>query len=167
MQGDFNIQELVGFIEQLSKNLNRTILTPPEKARLLIARGTLDPEEREEIESHVAHTFTFLYQIAWTDDLAGVPEIAHAHHEKLDGTGYPRKLKADMIPLQSRMMTICDIYDALTAMDRAYKKSVTNERALEILEMEVKQGKLDKDLFQLFREAEVFKVVQNYKKKVA
>ena len=167
MQGDLNIQELVAFIEQLSKNLNRVILTPGEKDRLLIPRGTLDPEERKEIESHVSHTFTFLYQIAWTDDLAGVPEIAHAHHEKLDGTGYPRNLKADQIPLQSRMMTICDIYDALTAMDRAYKKSVPVERALEILDYEVKQGKLDKNLFDVFKEAEVYKVVQNYKKKAA
>ncbi len=167
MQGDLNIKELVDYIETLSKNLGRTVLTPPEKARLLIPRGTLDIDERHEIESHVSHTFTFLYQIAWTDDLAGIPDIAHAHHEKLDGSGYPRGLKADQIPIQARMMTICDIYDALTAMDRAYKKSVTPERAIEILNYEVKEGKLDKDLFELFKEAEVYKVVQNYKKKAS
>jgi HD-GYP domain-containing protein (c-di-GMP phosphodiesterase class II) len=164
MQGDLNIQELVQFIETISKNLNQTILLPDEKRRLLIPRGTLSPEERKEIESHVSHTFTFLYQIAWTDDLAGVPEIAHAHHEKLDGTGYPRKLKADQIPIQSRMMAICDIYDALTAMDRAYKKAVSTERALEILNLEVKEGKLDKNLVDIFIEAQVYRIVQNHKK---
>lgn len=167
LQGDLNIQELVEFIETLSKNVNRTILLPDEKKRLLIPRGTLSPEERKEIESHVSHTFTFLYQIAWTDDLGGIPEIAHAHHEKLDGTGYPRGLKSDQIPIQSRMMTICDIYDALTAMDRAYKKSVSNERALDILNLEVKEGKLDKNLVDLFIESGVYKIVQNYKKKAA
>ncbi len=167
LQGDLNIKELIEFIETLSKNLNRTILMPEEKQRLLIPRGTLSPEERKEIESHVSHTFTFLYQIAWTDDLGGVPEIAHAHHEKLDGTGYPRGLKADQIPIQARMMTICDIYDALTAMDRAYKKSVSNERAIDILKLEVKDGKLDKNLVDLFVDAQVFKVVENYKKKAA
>lgn len=167
LQGDLNIKELVEFIETLSKNLNRTILMPEEKQRLLIPRGTLSLEERKEIESHVSHTFTFLYQIAWTDDLGGIPEIAHAHHEKLDGTGYPRGLKSDQIPIQSRMMTICDIYDALTAMDRAYKKSVSTERALDILNLEVKEGKLDKNLVDLFIEAGVYKIVQNYKKKAA
>ena len=167
LQGDLNITELVTFIETLSTNLNRTILLPEEKQRLLIPRGTLSPEERREIESHVSHTFTFLYQIAWTDDLSGIPEIAHAHHEKLDGTGYPRGLKTDQIPIQSRMMTICDIYDALTAMDRAYKKSVSNERALDILNLEVKDGKLDKNLVDLFIEAKVYTIVQNYKKKAA
>lgn len=167
LQGDLNIKELVEFIETLSKNLNRTILQPEEKQRLLIPRGTLSPEERKEIESHVSHTFTFLYQIAWTDDLGGVPEIAHAHHEKLDGTGYPRGLKANQIPIQARMMAICDIYDALTAMDRAYKKSVSNERALDILNLEVKDGKLDRSLVDLFIEAQVYKVVENYKKKAA
>jgi response regulator RpfG family c-di-GMP phosphodiesterase len=167
LQGDLNIKELVEFIDTLSKNLNRTILMPEEKQRLLIPRGTLSPDERREIESHVSHTFTFLYQIAWTDDLGGVPEIAHAHHEKLDGTGYPRGLKADQIPIQARMMTICDIYDALTAMDRAYKKSLSNERALDILNLEVKEGKLDKNLVDLFIEAGVYRIVQNYKKKAA
>lgn len=167
LQGDLNIVELVKFIETLSTNLNRTIILPEEKERLLIPRGTLSAEERKEIESHVSHTFTFLYQIAWIDDLGGVPEIAHAHHEKLDGTGYPRGLKADQIPIQSRMMTVCDIYDALTAMDRAYKKSISEERALDILKLEVSDGKLDKNLVDLFIESGVYKIVGDYKKKAA
>jgi HD-GYP domain-containing protein (c-di-GMP phosphodiesterase class II) len=124
---------------------------------LSIARGTLGEEERREIESHVTHTYLFLSQIAWTDDLAGVPDIAYAHHEKLDGTGYPRSLREDLIPIQSRMMTVSDIYDALTAMDRPYKKALSPEKAIDILNLEAGQGKLDKRLLKIFVEAEVYK----------
>ena len=87
-----------------------------------------------------------------------MPEIAFAHHEKLDGTGYPRRLKAADIPLQSRMMTISDIFDALVAWDRPYKKAVPVEKALAILNDEAKQGKLDTDLLQVFIEARVFEL---------
>ena len=72
-----------------------------------------------------------------------VPNIAYAHHEKLNGRGYPRKLNAEDIPIQSRMMTISDIYDALTAADRPYKRAVPTDRALDILKMEVNDGLLD------------------------
>jgi HD-GYP domain-containing protein (c-di-GMP phosphodiesterase class II) len=108
-------------------------LTPNEVAALSIRRGSLSEKERREIESHVTHTFRFLSQIPWTGEVCRVPEIAYAHHEKLDGTGYPRKLTAVEIPIQSKMMTISDIFDALVAWDRPYKKSVPIERALDIL----------------------------------
>jgi HD-GYP domain-containing protein (c-di-GMP phosphodiesterase class II) len=134
-------------------------LTPEELARLSIRRGSLSREEREEIESHVTHTYNFLRQIPWSRDLRGVPEIAFAHHEKLNGTGYPRKLTAVAIPLQSKMMAISDIYDALTANDRPYKRAVPTTRALDILADEVKHGKLDADLFQVFLAAKVFEKV--------
>jgi len=134
-------------------------LTPEELARLSIRRGSLSREEREEIESHVTHTYNFLRQIPWSRDLRGVPEIAFAHHEKLNGTGYPRKLTAVAIPLQSKMMAISDIYDALTANDRPYKRAVPTVRALDILADEVKHGKLDTDLFQVFLAARVFEKV--------
>lgn len=88
-----------------------------------------------------------------------MPEIAFAHHEKLDGTGYPRKVKAEAIPLQARMMTISDIYDALTAQDRPYKPAVPVEKALDILHYEVKSGKIDRDLFHVFVEAKIFEKV--------
>jgi HD-GYP domain-containing protein (c-di-GMP phosphodiesterase class II) len=79
-----------------------------------------------------------------------IPEIAYGHHEKLDGTGYPRGLTADQIPLQARMMTISDIYDALTAQDRPYKRAVPISTALDILHSEANDGKLDKDLLDVF-----------------
>jgi HD-GYP domain-containing protein (c-di-GMP phosphodiesterase class II) len=84
-----------------------------------------------------------------------VPEIAAAHHEKLDGTGYPSALPATRIPIQSRMMAISDIYDALTASDRPYKKAVPHPLALDILGREAKENKLDKELLEVFIEAEV------------
>lgn len=130
-----------------------------ELARLSIARGSLDPEERLEIESHVTHTFHFLSQIPWTRELRNVPQIAYAHHEKLNGRGYPRKLGAAEIPIQSKMMTIADIYDALTASDRPYKKALPASRALDILGFEVKDGMLDADLYQLFVESKVYEQI--------
>jgi HD-GYP domain-containing protein (c-di-GMP phosphodiesterase class II) len=131
-------------------------LTPNEVAALSIRKGSLSEKERKEIESHVTHTFRFLSQIPWTGEYRRVPEIAYAHHEKLDGTGYPRRLAAADIPIQSKMMTISDIFDALVAWDRPYKKSVPVERALGILREEADHGKLDRDLLQLFIEAKVY-----------
>jgi len=156
MDEDFDIQGLMKFIQDLSANVGQLVLTENEKKLLSIPRGTLSPEERREIESHVSFTFQFLSQIAWTDALANVPGIAHAHHEKLDGSGYPQKLQGDSIPIQSRMMAISDIYDALTAMDRPYKKAVSSERAIDILYKEGNDGKLDTELLKIFVEAQVF-----------
>jgi HD-GYP domain-containing protein (c-di-GMP phosphodiesterase class II) len=131
-------------------------LTPNEVQALSIRRGSLSEKERREIESHVTHTYRFLSEIPWTGEYRRVPEIAYAHHEKLDGTGYPRKLPAADIPIQSKMMTICDIFDALVAWDRPYKKSVPVERALHILGDEAASGKLDKDLLGIFVEAKIY-----------
>jgi HD-GYP domain-containing protein (c-di-GMP phosphodiesterase class II) len=131
-------------------------LTQNEVSALSIRKGSLSDKERREIESHVSHTFRFLSEIPWTGEYRKVPEIAYAHHEKLDGTGYPRKLQGRDIPLQSRMMTIADIFDALVAWDRPYKKSVPVERALAILEDEAGGGKLDRELLSVFIEAKVY-----------
>jgi len=131
-------------------------LTPNEVQALSIRRGSLSEKERREIESHVTHTFRFLSEIPWTGEYRRVPEIAYAHHEKLDGTGYPRRLPAAEIPVQSKMMAICDIFDALVAWDRPYKKSVPVERALHILGEEAGSGKLDKDILGLFIEAKIY-----------
>ena len=136
----------------------RPYITANELESLSIRRGSLSEGERIEIESHVTHTFKFLSQIPWTGEFARVPEIAFAHHEKLDGTGYPRRLQAVDIPLQSRMMTISDIFDALVAWDRPYKKAVPVEKALDILDDEAKHGKLDPDLLRVFIEAKVFEL---------
>ncbi|WP_447984083.1 HD domain-containing phosphohydrolase [Nitrospira sp. Nam74] len=131
-------------------------LTPQEVLILSIPKGSLTAEERLEIESHVTHTYRFLSTIPWTKALKNIPLIAYSHHEKLDGTGYPRQAPGDSIPLQARMIAICDIYDALTASDRPYKTAVPHHAALEILEAEVKSGKVEKDLFEVFVEAKVY-----------
>jgi HD-GYP domain-containing protein (c-di-GMP phosphodiesterase class II) len=130
-----------------------------ELISLLVRRGNLDQRERMEIESHVSHTYRFLIQIPWTKDLKKVPDIAHGHHEKLDGSGYPLGLKGEEILPQTRMMTIADIYDALTAPDRPYKKSLTPEHALDILKYEAKEGRIDNDLLELFIQAKIYQVV--------
>ena len=136
---------------------DRRLLISPEEARILsIRKGNLDPVERTEIESHVTHTFNFLRKIPWTKDLAAVADIAYAHHEKLNGRGYPRKLTAVEIPIQSRMMTISDIYDALTASDRPYKRAISTDRAIDILKMEVNDGLLDSPLVDVFVESKVY-----------
>ncbi len=132
------------------------LLTEAEHRVLSIPRGSLTPEERREIESHVEHTYNFLRRIPWPADLAAIPEIAGAHHEKLDGSGYPRGRTQADIPFPSRLMTVADIYDALTAADRPYKKSMPSERAFVVLEDEAKHGKLDADLVKIFVEAKIF-----------
>ena len=123
---------------------------------LMVRQGNLDDQERREIEEHVTHTFRFLQQIPWTRELRDIPRIAYAHHEKLNGEGYPRGVSGDEIPVQTRIMTIADIYDALTATDRPYKPAVPPERALDILRMEAKQGMLDRDLLTTFIESRVY-----------
>ena len=130
--------------------------TPEALTSLTVRQGSLDDSERLEIESHVDHTYRFLKQIPWTRDLAQIPQIAYGHHEKLNGRGYPRSIRADEIPIQTRMMTIADIYDALTAADRPYKRAVTRERALDILRSEVEGEMLDPDLFQIFVGARIY-----------
>jgi HD-GYP domain-containing protein (c-di-GMP phosphodiesterase class II) len=133
------------------------MLDPQEFRFLSIRKGTLDPEERLEMESHVTHSFDFLSKIPWTPLMRAIPEIAYGHHEKLDGSGYPRRLKGDQIPLQARMMTISDIFDALTAQDRPYKRAVPVPTALDILHSEANDGKLDKDLLDVFITKDIYR----------
>lgn len=135
------------------------LLTRDELRCLSVPLGSLDEDERQEVESHVIHTYKFLLTLPWPKQLARVPEIAYGHHEKLNGTGYPRRLKGEQIPPEVRMMTICDMYDALAAADRPYKKAVSPARALEILEEETKEGALDPDFFRVFVEARIFTTV--------
>jgi len=157
IEEDFDIASLMMWINKTSRELDHALLTPEEIIKLSLPKGSLSQEERKEIESHVSHTYSFLRQIAWTEDLAGVPNIAHAHHEKCDGSGYPRGLTTEYIPVQAKLMTISDIYDALTSMDRPYKPATTPERALDILLQDARSGKLDLDLLKVFIEAQVFR----------
>lgn len=139
---DYAYRELDGTLNGL--------ITDADLLALSVRKGSLTPDERREIQSHVTHTIEFLAVLPWPPELAGVPEIAGAHHEKLDGSGYPEGLVGEQIPLASRVMTVCDIYDALTAMDRPYKKAMPVERALSILKDEASQGLLDTDMVNVF-----------------
>ncbi len=156
-QGGFErIAELAGMTYRDEAGSTLPLLTHTEATCLQIRRGSLTESERLEINSHVVHTYNFLREIPWSRALKNVPEIAGAHHEKLDGTGYPKRLRGDEIPVPARMMAISDIYDALTASDRPYKKAMPAQRALDILADEVKQGKLDTDLYDVFVTARVW-----------
>jgi response regulator RpfG family c-di-GMP phosphodiesterase len=127
-----------------------TVLTEDESRKLRITRGSLLEMERLEIESHVNKTFDILKMIPWSKGLEQVAEIAYKHHESLDGTGYPNRLTAESIPPQARIMTICDIYDALVTDDRPYKPSLPAERALDIIDSQVRTGQLDGNYFDIF-----------------
>src|SRR5262249_15981783 len=134
----------------------RPYLEPDELEALQIQRGTLTASERTEISNHVVHTLAFLQTIPWGRSLRNIPTIAAAHHESLEGSGYPFGLKGNEICIESRMLTISDIFDALTASDRPYKLAVPVPKALDILASEVERDKLDRALFDLFVSARVW-----------
>ena len=155
--GSFEPVSRLAEIEFLDVDGSHRPLLADEEVRLLsLRRGTLSEAERTQIESHVLHSYRFLSHIPWTREIRHIPAIAVGHHEKLNGRGYPHKLSAPDIPIQTRMMTISDIFDALSAADRPYKRAVPVERALHILDLAVKDGELDADLFRLFVDARIF-----------
>ncbi|MGE5236726.1 MAG: HD domain-containing phosphohydrolase [Acidobacteriota bacterium] len=132
------------------------LLLPEELRALTVPKGSLDEQERREMESHVVHSYQFLLTLPWPKRYARVPTIAYGHHEKLNGRGYPGRLVAEQIPTEVRLMTVSDIYDALAAGDRPYKRAVSPDRALEILQAEAREGFLDADLVRVFIEARVY-----------
>ena len=165
----FFVKEKLELLEEMKhisfknhSNQKVKLLNDWEYENLSVEKGSLNIQERKEIESHVSHTFNFLCKIPWTKNLEFIPKIAYKHHEKLNGSGYPLSAKANDIPVQSRMMTICDIYDALVATDRPYKRSMPERKALSIIEYEVDEGRLDKDLFSLFIDKKVYKNSQKW-----
>lgn len=157
--GDF---EVLNEIAQKSfrdpRGTERPYLSSEEARLLSIPRGTLDTDERRQIESHVVHSFNFLAQIPWTPEFRGIPAIARAHHEKLNGKGYPLGLNSAQIPVQAKLMTICDIFDALSASDRPYKRAVPTDRALDILKLCVRDEEIDPELFRVFLDAQVYRL---------
>ncbi len=160
-QGDFTrIADIGGFTYVDSSGLLQPLLTPDEIASLQVTRGSLSSKELDEIRSHVSHTYNFLARIPWGKSYSRIPEIAGSHHEKLNGTGYPNRLNSEEIPAQSKIMSIADIYDALTARDRPYKKALPFDRALDILGFEVRDGHIDGELVRIFIEAQIFKEVE-------
>ena len=141
-----------------ARGTERPYLSAEEVRFLSIPRGSLDDDERRQIESHVVHSFNFLAQIPCTPEFRAIPEIARAHHEKLNGKGYPFGLNSGQIPVQAKMMTICDIFDALSASDRPYKRAVPTDRALDILKLCVRDEEIDPELFRVFLDAGVYRL---------
>ncbi len=152
------LMEMAGESYLDTRGETHPMLTGNELESLNIQRGSLTQKEREEIESHVRHTQNFLGRIPWGKSLARVPEIASKHHEKIDGSGYPDGVDEDGIPIESKMMAIADIYDALTASDRPYKKAMDVDRALAIIKAETEAGKYDPELYRLFVESKVYRL---------
>jgi HD-GYP domain-containing protein (c-di-GMP phosphodiesterase class II) len=128
----------------------RPYVTEEEAHHLIVREGNLTSEEYEEIRGHVLHTLNIINKIPFAKDLERIPLIAAAHHEKLDGSGYPLGLKAPDIMIQARILGLADVYDALTATDRPYRGAMPTEEALKILTREAEAGKLDRDLVELF-----------------
>ena len=159
-EGSYEKLQEIGKLVFRESGKTQPFITKDEISLLSIARGSLSEIERKEIESHVTHTFNFLSKIPWASHLKNIPQIAYAHHEKLDGKGYPRGLNSENIPIPSKMMAISDIFDALTASDRPYKRAVPTEKALDILGYEVKDGKLDSEMYNIFLEAKIYELVK-------
>lgn len=134
----------------------RPLLAAGEVEALRTLRGTLTAEEFRQIQQHAQMSYEFLRQIPWTASLAAVPALARSHHERLDGSGYPQGLRQNEIPFGARLMGICDVYDALTAADRPYKRALSTELALRILRQEAALGKLDADALNVFIEHEIY-----------
>jgi HD-GYP domain-containing protein (c-di-GMP phosphodiesterase class II) len=128
-----------------------------ELANLAIGRGTLTEEERYVINHHIVQTIVMLSELPFPRHLKDVPEIAGGHHEKMDGTGYPKRLARDEMSLAARMMAIADIFEALTAADRPYKKGKTLSEALKIMSFMKRDQHIDPDLFDLFLTSGVYR----------
>lgn len=155
-------QELSQLAEYTYRDIDgqlKPLLTPGEMEQLMLPRGNLTAAERLAIEAHVTHSYEFLKRIPWTKHLENIPTIAYGHHEKLDGSGYPRGLKGSEIPLQTQMMAVADIYDALTAADRPYKRPLPTDIVVRILHEEAAQGKINADLVELFEQRQIYRVL--------
>lgn len=150
------LRDVLGYAYPGDEGRAAHLLGEDEFLALSISKGCLTADERKQIEEHVVDSYSFLILIPWTRDLAGVPSIAHGHHEKLDGSGYPMGLKGEQICVQTRMLTICDIYDALTAADRPYKKQLPVEQAIDLMWLECRAGHLDSRLFNVFVESKAW-----------
>jgi HD-GYP domain-containing protein (c-di-GMP phosphodiesterase class II) len=131
-------------------------LTDDELKNLTIASGTLTPEERKIINHHIDVTIRMLEALPWPSHLRKVPEYAGGHHERMDGKGYPRGLTGDKMSVQARLMAIADIFEALTAKDRPYKKGKTLGESLKILRQFKENGHIDPDLYEVFMQQKVY-----------
>jgi HD-GYP domain-containing protein (c-di-GMP phosphodiesterase class II) len=143
------LQEIAATTFTAPDGTEQPYITAAELHYLSIPKGSLDDSEREQIQSHVVQSCDFLARIPWTEEFARLIEIVRGHHEKLNGGGYPDGVTGDRLSIETRIMTVCDIYEALTA-NRHYKKGLPVEKALSILRMEADEGALDPDIVELF-----------------
>jgi HD-GYP domain-containing protein (c-di-GMP phosphodiesterase class II) len=148
-------------VEKLRELQNRNLISAEEFKNLSVRKGNLTEEEWVDMRSHVTKSWRMLVQIPWPQELKDLAEVAYTHHEKRDGSGYPRKLKGDEIHFDGHIMCVADIYDALTASDRPYKKAIPHERAMQILmEEEAAKGRILPELVALFFKAECYKITE-------
>ena len=129
---------------------NVQLLEEYELENLLIKNGNLTKAERKMIESHASYTYDLLKSIPWPKSMSNLPKMAASHHEKIDGSGYFWHLQGDGVLLETRMLAMLDIFEALTSADRPYKKPLSPENALRVIEEEVEKGTLDKDVYEIF-----------------
>ena len=161
--GEFMKSELQEKIVAISKqklflnNKEMNILTDNEVRNLNITKGTLLPEERDIINDHISITIDMLEELPYPKNLKNIPEFAGGHHEKMDGTGYPKGLKADQMSPQAKIMAIADIYEALTAADRPYKEGKKLSQAMRIMGFMKNDYHIDEDLFEIFVNSGVYK----------
>ena len=166
--GEFMETEKIEKLHEISKKKyemngeSYPLITDDELLNLTIKKGSITEAERKIMQDHIVITIRMLAQIPFTKKLKNVPEYAGSHHECLDGSGYPRGLTGDQMPLQSRMLAITDFLEALTAADRPYKKAMPLDLVFKILFSEVDKGHLDRDILELIRDKEVF---QSFQKK--
>ena len=152
--------------ERFKEDIPKNLYNYGEIYNLSIEKGTLTPEERYKINEHVIMSIKMLEKIPFPPELAKVPEYAGQHHERLDGKGYPRKLTQKELSIPSRIMAIADIFEALTAADRPYKKAKTLSEALDIMYNMAKEKHIDKDLFMLFVKEKIYLIyAKEYLKK--
>jgi hypothetical protein len=164
-QSGFLSEEDLGTLQAIAsktyKDLRGNVkpyLTDQEVEALSVKKGNLTPEEYGRIQTHVELTHNIVKNIPFTKSLKDVPFFSASHHELLDGTGYPKGLKGDEIPIQCRILAVVDIFDALTAADRPYRRAVSSEKGGKILKAEAETGRLDKDIVNLFVDKELYKI---------
>ncbi len=167
--GEYLNDETIVIIEKIAQltwvapsGATTPLLSADETECLKIRRGTLSTREREIINHHVTVTRKMLESLPYPKGLENVPRYASAHHEKINGTGYPQGLKGDSLPMQARIIAIADVYEALTANDRPYKKAMPITQALDILKKMKEEEHIDAELFDLFMKEKIYMKYGNY-----
>ena len=150
------IEQIAGRTWRNPDNRPAPLLDDEEVRNLQIERGTLTADEREIINNHVSVSIKMLESLPYPKHLARVPEYAGGHHEKMDGSGYPNKLTREQMSVPARMMAIADIFEALTAADRPYKKAMSLSESLKIMGQMKVDNHIDADLFDVFMHERVY-----------